>query len=116
MARPWRPNGCSGAATPPTGGSVGSPDRASSAGITASNTAGSDHLLELAERSVPFASNVVLGRILAERDVVWVLENEEHLETTLSRRAAMIGAWRFRAGLAYLALTWIDRYGDLDRD
>jgi len=83
--------------------SVGSPDRASSASITASNIAGSDHLLELAERSVPFASNVVLGRILAERDVVWVLENEEHLETTLSRWDGMIGAWRFRAGLTYLA-------------
>src|SRR4029077_1972471 len=80
-----------------------SPDRAASAGVTASNTAGSHHLLELAERSVPFASHVVLGRILAERGVVRVLENEERLKTTLSGRATMIGAWRFRAGLTYLA-------------
>jgi hypothetical protein len=72
--------------------SVGSSDGASSAGVTASNAAGPDHLLELAERSVPFASNVVLGRIPSERDVVWILENEEHLETTLSRRDAMIVA------------------------
>jgi hypothetical protein len=72
--------------------SVRSPDRASSAGVTASNTAGPDYFLELAERSVPFASDVVFGRVPSERDVVWIPENKERLETTLSRRDAMIVA------------------------